>query len=176
MKLRNLLFLDTETTGLDPEVHEIIEFAGILTSPDGKTVLHRYEARLAPQHIETATPIALQVNGYTPEGWSPEKCVPRAEFLEKVQALSFNTTVVAHNAPFDIGFLKKLYAPNWDHHVVDTCVLAWPLLYKGVVHSVSLKNMAALFGLKQPSPHRAMTDTDVCREVFLKLMERYGAL
>ena len=60
-------YIDTETTGLNPAKHEIIEIAIITENEDG--TFERWHTKIKPDHIENAHPKALEVNGYTPEAW-----------------------------------------------------------------------------------------------------------
>jgi len=65
-----IVVIDTETTGLDPAKHEVIEFAGIKIDPVTLEVIDTLTFKVKPLHIETAQSKALEVNGYTPEAWA----------------------------------------------------------------------------------------------------------
>ena len=56
--MEKLVFVDVETTGLDETRHEIIEIAVIRGS-------QTYHRKVQPQHIETASPRALEINGFS---------------------------------------------------------------------------------------------------------------
>jgi len=97
------IVLDTETTGLEPELgHRIIEIAGVeLVNRrfTGKT-FHRY---LNPERESEAG--ALEVHGITNEFLSDK---PRfrdvaAEFLDFVRGAE----LVIHNSAFDVAFLNR---------------------------------------------------------------------
>ena len=65
--------LDTETTGLNRSEHEIIEIAlisYIIAANGDKYVLKTFESKIKPGHIESASPEALKINGYSEEAWS----------------------------------------------------------------------------------------------------------
>src|ERR1035441_1042254 len=66
---RSLVIVDLETTGLDPLVHEVIDIGAVRVDQASLDIEATFSAKIAPAHIELANPIALQVNGYTPEGW-----------------------------------------------------------------------------------------------------------
>jgi len=95
-----LLVLDTETTGLDPKQHRIIEIGAVELvhrRPTGRR-LHFF---LNPERdIDLG---ATEVHGMT---WEDLKHKPRftdvaAEFLDFAQGAEW----VIHNAPFDVAFL-----------------------------------------------------------------------
>ena len=99
---RPLAFIDTETTGLDTSVHEVIEVAIVKEHPDGR--VEKWQSRIQPKNIEAAHPKALEVNGYTPEKWG------EAPYLEHV-AIDIATmlkgcVIVGHNVGFDLDFLQ----------------------------------------------------------------------
>jgi len=67
-----LTVLDTETTGLDSDIHEIIEIAAItylLDKEGNRYVMKKYESKINPQRLHTASEKALEVNGFTLEKW-----------------------------------------------------------------------------------------------------------
>ena len=76
MKTHNLAFIDTETTGLDPNKHEIIELAVVIARQvprEGKgpslEIIEECEWKIKPQRIELAEEAALRVNGYNEVDW-----------------------------------------------------------------------------------------------------------
>lgn len=177
-KFQDLLFVDTETTGLDASKHELLEVAAIRCSPDGKTIISQYEAKLKPRHIETAEPKALEVNKYSSAEWTDEKCVPREIVVDNLQKLAGNTVLIGQNVSFDEGFLTPLFtelkmkAP-WGYHKVDTVALAWPLFLHSPLEGLSLAKLCTFLGVDHTPTHRAMADAMACRAIYLKLMEWY---
>lgn len=101
-----LIFLDTETTGLDPKLgHRIIELAAVEAIDRRLTGnnLHRY---LNPEREIDAG--AAAVHGIT-----LEFLVDKPKFAEIAQELVdflANATIVIHNAAFDIGFLEAEFS------------------------------------------------------------------
>jgi DNA polymerase III epsilon subunit-like protein len=59
---RDLVFLDSETTGLDPLYNEAIEWAAIRVGPDG-TEKEAFEAKVKPLFPERFDTKAREVNG-----------------------------------------------------------------------------------------------------------------
>ena len=96
------IFLDTETTGLDPnQGHRIIEIAAIEMNNRQVTQNH-YHTYLNPERdIDSA---AQDVHGITLE-FLQDKPLFRniaSEFLDFIK----DSEIIIHNAPFDIGFIN----------------------------------------------------------------------
>src|SRR4051794_29930733 len=64
MRERPILFLDLETTGLNPGFQEISEIGAVLVSQPDWQVIRTYEAKVLPSHIETAQPEALVISHF----------------------------------------------------------------------------------------------------------------
>lgn len=172
------IYLDTETTGLDSSVHEIIEVAVVreeveypYTHPG--TVTLSWCRKVAPQHIETASPEALKVNGYTPEAWAD--AVPFSTVAEELVAHLKGGTIIGHNPKFDTGFitaeLKRAgVEPRISHRTIDTTTaayMAWGLDGK---LKLSLDNLRKHLGLPSEGAHTALQDALDCREVFYRAL------
>lgn len=181
-KLQDLLFVDTETTGLDPTKHELLEVAAIRTSPDGGTILQTYEAKLFPLHLETAEAKALEINKYSAAEWTVEKCMKPEIVVDNLQRMAGNTVLVGQNVSFDEGFLSPLFTrlgmkPPWGYHKIDTVSLAWPLYFNNAeLPGLSLEKLCKFLGVEAMPTHRAAADVEACRQVYLKLMERWTIL
>ena len=121
------IFLDTETTGLDPKLgHRIIEVAGV------ELVNRRLTGKHFHRYVNPGRDSdegALQVHGLTTEFLSdkPKFSEIAGEFLDYFSGAE----LIIHNAPFDVGFLdaelalvrrKKLstFCPS----VIDTLRMA----------------------------------------------------
>ena len=174
-RLQDLLFVDTETTGLDPTKHELLEVAAIRTDPTGTTIISKYQATLKPMHLERAEPKALEVNGYAQ--WKNEPCTEPGDVVDALQKLAIGTVLVGQNVSFDEGFLSPLFTrlgmkPPWGYHKVDTVALAWPLFVTTALEGLSLGKLCDYLGVASTPTHRAAADAEACRQVYLKLMEK----
>lgn len=97
------IVLDTETTGLDPDDgHKIIEIGciEIINRKVTDNTFHKYINPLREIDIE-----ASKVHGLTASNLSEKPIFDDIydEFLEYIA----DSPLIIHNAPFDIGFLKK---------------------------------------------------------------------
>jgi len=172
--VRPLAFIDCETTGLDPERHEIIEVAAARLDPGTLEIHAELDAKVKPEHPERAEPEALRHNGYTPERWA--NASPVAEVLDRLTPVLDGCILAGHNVPFDRAFLREAYRraerpfPEVDYHVVDTASLAWPLVVAGVIDSLRLRVICEHLGISNQGEHSATTDVRRTIDVYRRLM------
>lgn len=165
MKLtaKPLVFTDVETTGLDPDKNEILEFAAIKGS---ETLV----MKIKPRRIHTAHPKALEVNGYNDTEWADAEDITTA--APKIIAFLRDAVFVAHNAKFDVSFIESFLreagiTERIDYHVVDTCGLAYVFLVPKGLESLSLKPVCEFLGLEpEPGIHRALAGASTCKRVY----------
>jgi DNA polymerase III subunit epsilon len=88
--------------------------------------------------------------------------------------------LVAHNAPFDVGFLRlACHATGYAWHnpaVVDTAVLARRVLTRDEVPNCRLSTLAPFFHSGTQPIHRALADARATVDVLHGLIERVGSL
>lgn len=156
------VFLDLETTGLDPRVDEVIEL-GVLFIENGREV-DRFSrlygaSRPLPLTIRRLTGLDdATLAGLPPFGWDI------AELRQKLTGW----TVVAHNASFEKGFLPDLLGPI-RAPVLDSCEVLHYLHPE--LGSHSLESMLRWAGRGPRARHRAMTD---CEATFAVLTHALG--
>ncbi|MFQ5578206.1 MAG: exonuclease domain-containing protein, partial [Anaerolineae bacterium] len=147
-------FVDVETTGLRPELgHRVVEIAVLQT--EGAREVSRFSALIDPRR--PLDPGAMRVNGITPDMVADAPVF--ADVLPDLQARLQDRIIVAHNAPFDMGFLQT----EWDiagaafepGPILDTLMLARRQYY---FHSNSLGNIARALNIAAPNAHRALAD------------------
>lgn len=179
MRKNNLAFVDIETTGFDKEKHEIIEIGLVLVEQlgnDGKEfkVLGEFEYKIKPEHIETADPQALKVNGYDEGQWlfaSSLKDVMKV-FAEKTKDAIF----VAHNLTFDYSFIEDAFKKTGVENQMfypklDTISMAYAKLHTNQkVEKFRLQKLCEYFGIQNNKAHTALSDAIALFEVYKKLM------
>lgn len=87
---------------------------------------------------------------------------------------------VAHNAPFDMGFLqhacRETGVPWPGRRVVDTARLARQLVTRDETPNCKLSSLAAFFGATTTPNHRALADAQATVDVLHGLLERLGGI
>ncbi len=103
-----------------------------------------------------------------------------AEALPRFATFSAGCVMVAHNAPFDIGFLRRghqeLHMPWPRPHVVDTVTVARQVLPADEVRNCKLSTLSAHFSATTVPNHRALSDARATVDVLHGLLERVGNL
>lgn len=163
---------DVETTGLDPRRgHRIIEIAAVRIEGgiiQGETAFQTYvnPERLIPWE-------AKQVNKID------DTMVANAPTIDQVlpQFLTFaeGSTLLAHNANFDMGFLQVEKDFCWGYVDLPECLCSL-LLSRSVFPQEFRHNLDVLAlrcGLALPTDrHRALPDVLLTAQAFLKMMEK----
>ena len=172
--LNNFAFIDVETTGLDAEVHEIIEI-GLVIADNDFNVVSEFEVKIKPEHIETADPVALRVNKYNEDDW--EGAVTRTEALQVLSAKAVDCIMVGHNVSFDSLFLEKAFRrlniPNkMFYYKLDTLSIAFAVGANDPdIEHLSLHSLCEHFCIENKNAHTALSDARATFELFKKLMK-----
>lgn len=162
-----LAFVDVETTGLRPDQGDrVCEIAIVVFQ--GERELGRFHSLINPHR--PISPEAAAVNGLSDE--MVRHAPGFADVAEQVARTLSLGTPAAHNAPFDLAFLRR-ELPDWvpilgAHRVVDTLALARRLLPH---YRHGLQALAARLGLpKEEQAHRALADVMTTRALFSHLV------
>ncbi|MFM7491438.1 MAG: DEDD exonuclease domain-containing protein [Actinomycetota bacterium] len=99
-------------------------------------------------------------------------------FLEFVGS-PHETVMIAHNAPFDIGFLKsaasKTATPWPNFQVIDTARIARYVVTRDEAPNCKLSTLATFFGATTNPDHRALSDARATVDVFHGILDRLGS-
>lgn len=172
---RKLAFVDLETTGLNPDIHEITEVASLVVNGKTFEIELEYEEKVRPTNLKTASKEALASYGYSDERWKNAK--PLKEVLKRISKIAPGGLITGWNVSFDWWFLDKGFRkhkiePDFDYHRIDVMSIAYAKLYsKRKVTQLGLRRVAPYFGIKLPDEHGALVDIRATYEVFKKLME-----
>ncbi len=175
---RDLCFFDTETTGFELD-KELLEIGAVRVKANTFEKLSEVDIKIKPQHIENATPEALQVVGYDEKEWEKEG-IDLREGLLKFLDFAEGTILVAHNLPFDWMHVQNAlekhgFQPTYFYKGLDTFALSWLLLGdKAEFPKLSLKELADYFGINMGSHHRAIDDARTAYRIFIELLKLHG--
>lgn len=147
-------FLDVETTGLDTQRgHRVCEIAVVRTV--GRLEMQRFSSLVNPGRRIGAG--AQAVNGITD---SMVADAPRFhELIDDVLPLLEGAVIVAHNTPFDLGFVNHELRLAWQTRLKNPTVDTLAIVRR--VHrfsSNSLDRLTRRLGLGHPTQHRALGD------------------
>lgn len=163
--------VDLETTG-GSGADSITEFGAVKVR--GGEVLGEFQTLVNP--AESIPPLIAVLTGITDAmvAGAPRLAEVLPAFLEFAQG----AVLVAHNARFDVGFLKRGCAdlgyawPNFP--VIDTVALARCVMLRDEVPNVKLGTLAAYFHATTTPEHRALSDARATVDVLHALIERIG--
>src|SRR6266480_3973372 len=160
------VILDTETTGLRPGHHRVIELAGIRMRAG--EVIGSFQSLLNPGVRLPA--FIVQFTGITQEmvATAPKAHEVFPDFLNFIDG----AILVGHNIGFDIGFLSyeaQLLGYDFPIDGLDTIPLARRFL--PTLRRFKLDSVASHLRITTANRHRAMGDARVTAAVFMKLLE-----
>jgi len=100
------VWVDTETSGLEPARHRVVEIAVVVTDSELNDIeVYETKIKLSAQDRVWAEPKALEVNGYTDEEWAtaPENS---RDIWRRVHEMTRQRNFAGQNPVFDDGFVR----------------------------------------------------------------------
>lgn len=164
---------DTETTGAYPIGWEICEIAGVKWR-DGQ-IQETFAQLIRPRG--PIHPVSHQIHGLSSKDLDHQPYAEEAlpQFLDFIE----DATLIAHHAPFDMGFLSYdlerygLYLPT--NKVICTSLLSQALFPKSPNYKLQTL-MEYLHLQKQYPPHRSLSDAKACLLVALECLKKIKPL
>ena len=166
--------VDLETTGGSPNTCAITEIGAVKVC--GGEVLGEFQTLVNP--CMDIPPFIAVLTGITDAMVASAPAISGAlpQFLE----WSRGAVLVAHNAPFDIGFLRAnclaLGLPWPAYESLDTARLARRVLTRDEAPDCKLSSLARIFRTTTQPCHRALADARATADVLHGLLERLGNL
>jgi len=171
------VIVDLETTGASPKKGAAITEIGAVKVKNGQ-YLGNFESFVnplapIPEYITEMTGITDLMLANAPV---IDEILPA--FLEFAGSEN-ESIIVAHNAPFDLSFLKsaaKELDLSWPKYkTLDTVTIARQVLSKEDVPNCKLSTLAQFFGTVTEPNHRALDDAKATTEILHGLIERLGS-
>jgi len=187
--LEKILWLDSETTGIDPVQNDIIQIAGIIEI-DGE-IKDEFEFKCRPWNPANINPSALEMNKFSKDEiltWAPPSEVKKklfdifGKYIDKFNRED-KFLVGGHCVSFDIQFLDQFIKKSGDRYGAgswlswqpfDTIFIAVLLKRLGIISPVNFKleTLCQVFGVP-PGGHDALKDIRVTQLVGLKMFNLF---
>jgi DNA polymerase III epsilon subunit-like protein len=170
--------VDSETTGLNPDIHEVLELKATALARDLQ-YLGFFYAKIKMKNPEKASTEALKINGYSEEAWkdAQEPEVVYKNFQNWIEKMKKNVTYLAEyknhdpiplgqNPGFDVDMITKNAnrynaSIKFSYHrfdLVTVSMLMDILKNKDWQKSYSLGNVAKAYGIEVSNAHTATGD------------------
>jgi len=168
------IVLDLETTGASPQQGCGITEIGAIAVRGGE-VLGEFSTFVNPQ--VPLPDYIINLTGITDEMLVDAPLISEVfpdfiEFIDRHEDIH----LVAHNAPFDIGFLRAAatsLALEWPkYEVIDTVKLARRVIDRSEILNYKLGTLSQFFDTQALPNHRALDDVKTTVEVLHRLIER----
>jgi DNA polymerase III subunit epsilon len=183
-----LLFIDTETGGLDPGKHSLLSLALVIWEDmeiiDSKEILIN-------DGILSVTDEALSINRIDIQKHK-QSAVSSSQAMDEI--LSFigkyfpgqgKITLAGHNVHFDANFLRSFFSANnkdsgkfFSHRIIDTSSILHYLYIAGKIkqRAISSDEAFELFDIKVEGRHTALGDAIATARLFTRLLDliKYG--
>jgi DNA polymerase-3 subunit epsilon len=165
---RSIVF-DTETTGLEPQFgHRVIEIAALELENDLPTGRNFHVL----MHPERDIPEdATRIHGFTVAHLAGK---PRfSDIVDEMEAFFGDDPLIAHNAPFDFGFLNAEFARLGrqslaETRMIDTLAMA-KTRFPGMPNSLDALCRRFAIDISARTTHNALLDCRLLSEVYVEL-------
>lgn len=186
-----IMFIDTETTGVDHNFNALIQVAGILydRTDDALQELERFNFKIRPFASDIIESKALEVNNMTMdeilEFPPPEEVYPKLVNIFNKYVEKYNRKdkfiFAGYNAQFDYNFLRRFLKKNNDNYFgsyfhfppLDIMNLLCFFLHerRNELNNFKLKTVCEYLNLSPPEGkwHDAMTDIEMTLQLYLFL-------
>jgi DNA polymerase III epsilon subunit family exonuclease len=165
--------VDVETSGLSPRRHRVLQIGVVVVDAHG-VVLRRWSTlvrprrwwpRVGPTHIHGITRRDLRAATTTRDA------------LERFRQVAGDSVIVAHNAEFDLAFLRaaaRRSGVDLEFHTTLCTLRASRALDPGRARSHRLAALCERYGIELVTPHDALADAAATAAVLPKLLAEHG--
>lgn len=161
-----LVAFDTETSGAYPLGSEVVEFGAVKWFKG--QIIDELQILIKPSRPMGET--VIKIHGITNE--MVESCPPMSAVIHQIENFLRDTIVMAHHAPFDMGFMCVEYEKNGialpTTPVFCTSLLSRKLIKGSINHK--LQTLIQFLNIDGGTAHRAADDAKACLQVGLKCL------
>lgn len=170
-RLEDLTYVvfDTETTGLSPDSDEIVQIAAVRVVNGRRVLGESFDTLVDPGRA--IPPQSTDVHGITDSMVRGAPAI--ADAGARFHRFARGTVLVAHNAPFDIAFLRRhegAIGAAFDHPVLDTVLLSAVLFGQLEEHSLDALTVRLGITIPDEARHTAIGDAIATADAFVKLI------
>lgn len=159
--------VDVETTGLSPVHNELIEISAI--KYQGENQIDKFTTLVKP--TEKIPEIITKITGITNDMVSNSPTID--EIMPNLVEFISDYPIIAHNANFDMSFLKKFSKGSFKkNNIIDTVKIARNLYPKLPNHK--LGTVAKHIGITEEGFHRAEFDCECCAQIYIEYVKKGG--
>jgi len=186
-----VLFLDTETTGLDENKHGLIQIAGILDDSSGHTI-DIFNVHIKPFKGDLLNKDALIKNNINKEDFYNSEFLPPRIALKSIVSFlgqyvnrydsSDKLILAGKNIQFDIRFLRKFfdkcddnYYGSWFHYPyieLESEIAKYLLLKNILLPNYKIETICEYFDIDIEA-HDALEDIKATRKIYYKIMNEW---
>jgi DNA polymerase III subunit epsilon len=179
-----ILFIDTETGGIDPQKHSLLSIGLVVWEPN-KGILDSIQILIkSSEYIITKE--AQNINKFDRETHDMTALKPQVviecmiNFIRKYFEENQAIPLAGHNTQFDINFLKRFLDENgrsfgsiFSHRIIDTYSILRYLYYCGRIDQniASSSEAFRFFNIQVDSRHTALGDAIATAKLFEAMMK-----
>ena len=181
--MARLLFIDTETGGLDPEKHSLLS-VGFVVWDSVLDECYSAEYYLKNENYRI-TKTAQRINKLTDSDFNdsiaPQTLIKKFEEIKEVYFTDYVAIPLAgHNTQFDVQFIKKMFKDNhrsfdnsFLHRIVDTYSILKFLQDAGIIIDTISSSAQAFkyFGITVEGRHTALGDAKATMRLYEKMLQ-----
>jgi DNA polymerase-3 subunit epsilon len=184
-----ILWIDVETTGINPWVNDIHQLAGIIEI-DGQ-IKEEFDIKCQPFNWNDISNEALELGNLTietlrshqpPKQAHKQLCGILGKYIDKFDKTD-KAYIGAYNGTFDTAFLASFfqkcgdkYYGSWtNHRLLDPLPIVRMLEYQGIcqIEKHDLATVCQHFGIELDQAHNALSDIRATRALWVLLADRY---
>ena len=181
---------DFETTGISSHTERIIEIGAVKFQVEKKSITEELDLGVAPVKFQVGKettfqqlvnpqmpvhPEVTKVHGINDEQLANQPVID--EVMPRFLAFIGDAVLIAHNASFDMGFLRielnRCGLSSVQNTIVDTIALARKTFPK--LGKYNLQHLVTIWNFPPNTAHRALNDAQQCKRVFERCVQEQSS-
>jgi DNA polymerase III alpha subunit (gram-positive type) len=174
---RDILLLDMETTGINPEKDFVLQLSAVLLDRDNLLEVNNFNSYIRHPFSQTTNDKIVQTLGITKEAWFKAPNLKEA-ITSFNSRFSYNLTIASQNI-INVNFLQAAYtktglAYEFDYHIFELWTFEYLFLCRQNIKKIpTASTVASFFNLKKEKEHDAFVNCRYLADIFRKLVKAY---